>query len=329
MATINFLFRSTNEKALLNARLLYRYKDKDYVIGGKTNLEVSKEYWNKQHTQKRPKDIAISNKQVELNQELNKLKNHILKAFKNADPLEINKDWLQFQIELYYNPPQQNKGLPTKLTEYITFYIEYRKHEIKPTSITKYNVIKHKLERLELKRKKPILIKEVNESFKRELVEYYKEEQYSINTTQRELGFIKTFCKHARSLELETHPQLDKLRLEKEKVDKVYLSFDELDKIEKAKNLSDHLDNARDWLIISCYTGQRISDFMRFTDSMVRIEAGKHLIEFTQKKTGKLMTIPLHNKVLEILNKRNGKFPRAISDQRYNDYIKKVCEEAS
>jgi integrase len=328
MATVNFLFRSTKEKAPLNVRVLYRYNDKDYVIGGKTNLEVSKEYWNKQHPQKRPKDIAISNKQTEVNQELNKLENHILKAFNNADPLEVNKGWLQLQIEMYYSPPKKSKGIPTKLTEYIDFYIDYRKHEIKPTSVTKYNVIKHKLERLQTERKKPIQIKEVNESFKRELVEYYKKEHYSINTTQRELGFIKTFCKHARSLELETHPQLDKLRLEKEKVDKVYLSFDELEKIEKVKGLPEYLDNARDWLIISCYTGQRISDFLRFNDKMVRIEDGKHLIEFTQKKTGKLMTVPLHEKVLEILNKRNDKFPRSISDQRYNDYIKEVCEKA-
>ncbi|WP_168191377.1 MULTISPECIES: tyrosine-type recombinase/integrase [Antarcticibacterium] len=232
------------------------------------------------------------------------------------------------QIENYYNPPEKKNDIPTNLVDYIDFYIDYRKHELKPTSITKYNVIKHKLQRMEERRKKPVLIKEVNESFKREMVEYYKSEQYSINTTQRELGFIKTFCKHARSLDLETHPHLDNLKLEKENVEKVYLSFDELQKIEDVKGLSEHLDNARDWLIISCYTGQRISDFLRFNETMVRKEDYKYLIEFTQKKTGKIMTVPLHDKVLEILGKREGKFPRPISDQRYNDYIKMVCKEA-
>jgi integrase len=63
---------------------------------------------------------------------------------------------------------------------------------------------------------------------------------------------------------------------------------------------------------------------MRFTKSQIRIEEGKHLIEFTQKKTGKLMTVPLHKKVLGILNKRNGNFPPSQTDQKYNDYIKKV-----
>jgi integrase len=35
----------------------------------------------------------------------------------------------------------------------------------------------------------------------------------------------------------------------------------------------------------------------------------------------------LHNQVKEILKKRNGEFPRRIADQRFNDFIKKVCKE--
>ena len=67
---------------------------------------------------------------------------------------------------------------------------------------------------------------------------------------------------------------------------------------------------------------------MRFTDEQIRIKNGKHLLEFTQKKTDKNMTVPLQPKVIEILNKRNGKFPYSISDQKYDEYIKKVCELA-
>ncbi len=33
-------------------------------------------------------------------------------------------------------------------------------------------------------------------------------------------------------------------------------------------------------------------------------------------------------KVLEILEKRNGQFPYSFTDQKYNDYIKNVCELA-
>ena len=329
MASVNFLYRSTKEKSNLNLRLLFRNNGKDYVFGAKTNIEISKYYWSKQH-KKKSKDIDITNKQTDINNELNKIENYVLNAFNSVNIETINKEWLQTQIDCYYNPPKQEKSIPTDLINYIDFYINYRKHELKNASVKKFNVIKNKIIRFEKYRKKQILIKEVNDSFKNEFVIYCKNEIYSQNTIQRELAIIKTFCKHARFLGIETHPQLDSLRLDKAKVEKIYLTFEDLTKIENiSKNqLTDSLDNAKDWLIISCYTGQRVSDFMRFTDEQIRIENDKPLLEFTQKKTGKNMTVPLHPKVLEILNKRKGKFPYKISDQKYNVFIKTVCELA-
>ena len=329
MASVNFLYRSTKEKSNLNLRLLFRNNRKDYVFGAKTNIEISKYYWSKQH-KKKSKDIDITNKQTDINNELNKIENYVLNAFNSVNIETINKEWLQTHIDYYYNPPKQEKSIPTDLINYIDFYINYRKHELKNASVKKFNVIKNKIIRFEKYRKKQILIKEVNDSFKNEFVIYCKNEIYSQNTIQRELAIIKTFCKHARFLGIETHPQLDSLRLDKAKVEKIYLTFEDLTKIENiSKNqLTDSLDNAKDWLIISCYSGQRISDFMRFTDEQIRKEDGEYLLEFTQKKTNKLTTIPLHPKVLEILQKRNGKFPYEISDQKYNDYIKEVCKIA-
>ena len=174
MATVNFLYRSTKENAHLTLRLLFRHDNKDFVFGASTKLEVSKHYWTKEHTQKRPKDIDIANRQLEVNKELNNIENHILSAFRDVEVEVISKEWLQQQVELYYNPPQKQKEIPTNLIDYIDFYLDYRKYEIKSTSIAKYNVIKHKLERMQNDRKKPILIADVDESFKKEFVAYQK-----------------------------------------------------------------------------------------------------------------------------------------------------------
>lgn len=329
MAAVNFLYRSTKDKANLHLRLLYRFNEKDFVFGANTKFETTKDYWSKDHKRK-SRDIILTNEQTRVNTELNKIENHVLNAFNACIPDAISKGWLQTQIDNYYNPPQEAEALPTELTKYIDFYIDYRKHESKQTSIQKFKVIKTKIEEMEALRKAPYLIKDVNDNFKNEFVNFYKSKNYAQNTMQRELTFIKTFCRHARFLGLETHPQLDSLRLDSMKVEKIYLTFDELEKIEKIETgkLTDSLDNAKDWLIISCYCGQRVSDFMRFIPDMIRIENGKKLIEFTQVKTGKIMTVPLHPKVIEILDKRGGEFPYAISDQKYNDYIKTVCEIA-
>lgn len=91
MASVNFLYRSLKDHSCLNLRLLYRFNHKDYVIASKTNLEVSKDYWKNKHKVK-VKDISVINKQIEINSELNKITNHILRAFNKSGAYIL--DWM-------------------------------------------------------------------------------------------------------------------------------------------------------------------------------------------------------------------------------------------
>jgi len=113
--------------------------------------------------------------------------------------------------------------------------------------------------------------------------------------------------------------------------------------LKQVKNMpivgNENLKHARDWFIIGCYTGQRISDLMRMNKKMIctktDIEGEEFkFIELTQEKTGSRVTIPLMDEVEEILNKYNGDFPPVFSsdkssnDTLFNRYIKKVCKLA-
>lgn len=324
MARIKVLLKSKNNPSPIYIRLT---DGRNVDVMAKTKYNINPSEWSPAKEQpKSLNDIHYSN----MNSDLFKLKSDLVKYYDDTkDHVIINTQWLKD----FLNPKitvVEEKTIPNTLVEYIDYYIDYRKHELNPTSIQKFRVIQSKMVRFQDYRKKPILINEINDKFKNEFVSYYKSQSYAQNTMQRELVMIKTFCKHARFLGLETHQQLDSLRLDRAKVEKIYLTFEELEKIENIdkEELTESLENARDWLIISCYTGQRVSDFLRFTKEMIRVENGKHLLEFTQKKTNKIMTIPVHKKVLEILERRNGEFPYAISDQKYNDYIKTVCQIA-
>lgn len=328
MATVNFLYRSTKTEAPLNLRLLFRYNDKDYVIGGRTKIIVSRDYWNNFHFKQRLKDVEIKNQQIEINNQLANLESHILHKFNDVNPALVNKNWLNGILKKYYNPSQAKAELPLNLLEYIDFYLKYRENEISLSNKKKVNVLRNKLQRLESYIGDSILIQNINEDFKKVYVEFSLENNYSQNTQQRELVLIKTICFHARHQGLETHHQLDALKLKREEVNHIFLNLEELQRLHEVKLEEEYLDNARDWLLISCYTGQRISDFMRFNRSMIRKERNKYLLEFRQRKTKKLMSIPVPKKVRELLKKRNGSFPRPISDQRYNDYIKIVCKKA-
>ncbi len=336
MATVNFLYRSNKESSNLVLRLLYRDNNSDYVLGAKTKIEVSKNFWKNDH-RSNSRDISIKNKQVEINSEINELDRYVIKNFNTTSIDKINKEWLNSIVSEYYNPFQEiKKELPTDLIGIASLYInkiEEIEGEVSNATLTKYNTIKSKMEEFQNYRKKIIYIKDINEDFKNELFNYYKTGKYGQNTASRELDTIKTFCYYAKTLGIETHPQLTKIKIKKKKVEKIYLTFEELEQIENLKNLPERLENARDWLIISCYLGQRVSDFLKFKKEMIRYEKDKNgiekpLIEFIQQKTKKKMTIPVSPKVVAYLNKRNGGFPNELSHQRYNDYIKEVCEIA-
>lgn len=331
MATVNFLFRSKKDKAPLNIRLLFRHDNKDYVIGGRTKYFVKKDYWENIHFSK-SNDIDDVNKRAKVNKKLSKIQSHILKSFYKGSIEDINKEWLSYQLELYHNPIVKESH-SNNLLKCFELIVKSKENDIKESSIQKYEVVKKMVERYEKNIvKKPILIKDVNLSFKNGFEGFCTNNHYSKNTVARALKTIKTVCNDAKFNGVEVSHQLIGIKPKVEKIKSIYLNFSELKNIEN-KELIGHLDNARDWLIISCYTGQRVSDFMRFTKEMIRYQKDndgvlKPLIEFTQVKTDKIMTVPVHQKVIEILNKRNGEFPHSISEQKYNDYIKEVCAKA-
>ena len=148
----------------------------------------------------------------------------------------------------------------------------------------------------------------------------------------KQLGYIKTFCKYAFEQLGYDNISNEVLRWDFKNAKKnirensiLYpiFTFDEVNRLRNHIFENDRLSNARDWLIISIFVGQRVSDFLNFSKSKI-IE--KRLLEMVQKKTGSGNTIFLLPDVLAILKKRNGDFPRKISDVNYNIYIKEVCQ---
>ena len=328
MASIYLLLQSKKSPAVIYIRLR---DGRTLDIKAKTNYHIDPINWDEveqRPTKKALKDIHIAN----LDTDLATLKTDLLKEYNNSKGKKVvDADWLRNFI----NPPQEQEKHPDKLVDYIDTFIEFKKADVKSSTVTKCNVIKHLLMRYEKETKTTLYIRDIDAKFKMDFEKYCIKVGYAPNTTARNIRFIKTFFRHAKANGVETHYQLDSIKAKYHKVENIYLDEKEIAAIEKieSKKLTEGLENARDWLLISCYCGQRVSDFLRFDKSMIRYEKNKAgelkpLIEFTQVKTEKIMTIPLHKKIIEIMKKYDGNFPRKISDQKYNEHIKKVCEAA-
>lgn len=327
MATIKFHYRSKRDKAPLSFKFLHSFKSKNFQYWVKTKLEVSRDYWENYHQKNEIENYDMEHFQLETKSELNKIKKHILKDFSNKpDQTSISKKWLEREINQYYF--NIANGVPKTLVKYIEFYIETKKNNLKNSTQKKYNVLKHKIERYEEDRNQKVLIKNVGERFKDDFEKYQKENKYAQNTIHRDVGLIKTYCKHARKYGLETHPQLDFLKVKLEEVDVIYLNDSELDSIRKMKNLSPDMQITKDWLLLSCNVGQRVSDFMKFDYSKTWWEDGLGYMDFIQKKTDKRMTIPLFQEVVNILKRNNNNFPKKMQHTKYNKKLKELCKIA-
>ncbi len=334
MARVYFLFRSQKEKAALKVRLQDKgNNDKFFQFEGNTQIHTSKEFWD--NTRKKIRGLSGNEKNEikAINESILPLEDFILRQYEKDSPAPEEKNWLKHVLKDYYSPKQKQKTYPEFLVDFIDYYLVDKKalNELKDMQRKRITTTKNKLVRLEKENRKRYKIKNIDRDFKADYIAFSELHKYSINTQSKEFDCIKTICRFAQRKGLEiSNSLLDaSFRIPKEKTPKIYLENFEIEKIKKVKLKHDYLENARDWLLISIYSGQRVSDFMRFTSDMVfEDENNRSFIVFEQVKTKHEMYLPLREEIKDVLKKRNGEFPRAVSDQKYNDYIKLVCKQA-
>lgn len=115
----------------------------------------------------------------------------------------------------------------------------------------------------------------------------------------------------------------------KEEVNHIYLTTDEIRKIKEIDYTNrPKLDVARDLFVIAAVTGLRVSDFKSLSTSNIKTFRGISCLEIKTQKTGKVVHIPLHPYIKDILEKRGGEFPKMIPEQKINDALKIIGKKA-
>lgn len=328
MANVNFQYRSKKPIANVEVRFTFKENDKFKSYYTRTNIEVSKAFWIEFKKNTNFRDVEKANLKTEIDKHLSQLDKHIIKQYENKTTA-ITKDWLKDTVHDFYNPKTETV-VSDELLQFFDFYLSTKKHTIKASTLRKLKVVRNKIENFENDLNRKYKIKDIDKSFLDEFINWSKELQYDNSVINDNFKIIRSVCKEAQQYDIEINKNLYLLStgIKDTPAFKIYLTVDELKQINELNNLPEHLDSARDWLVISCYTGQRISDFKRFTPDMIRKQGGRAFIDIRQLKTNKNVSIPLVPIVEGILKKRNGNFPPTTTDQRYNDYIKRVCRLA-
>lgn len=328
MATLKFVLQSKSDNAPIYLRLSVK---RGKIIYRKTGLFISPKNWSS--TTGLPKQNNAANKN--LTSQLRKLNTYVLDNLNNANI--INGDWLLHQIDVFFN--RKNEDNKSQFVVDAIDLIINTAHTrdngkggigLSECRVNAYKRLKDLFS--EFQGRKNFLVKELNQSqFDKFRVWLLDEKKYSHSYGLKKLADLKTVCKVARKNGIETSDQLTDIKTKQvstydDDMDVITLTLSELEKIEKATLLNESLINARKWLILACYTGQRGKALTtRIKERNFEKYGNDYIIKIKQKKGNKPVLIPVLPKVKEIYE--NG-LPYEISLQKLNKYFKKIGEIA-
>lgn len=273
--------------------------------------------------QKVKEKISTATYAAKLNKRLEKIRKKFEEGTKgeNISTALLNKLWVSID---------DKKGV--SFTEFFRLHYEACKTEINPRTqrpystqtLKNYHSAMSALEEYSKLKGEPTF-RDLDESFHSGMISFFKKKGYSPNTSGKYLGDIKTFAREA-ARKHPVHPFIlsNEFYLPSGDSQTIYVPIEEIDLIFNHEFENERLLNVRNWFIIGCWTGLRISDWGRvkdFSQDSITITPEK-----TKHTSGKAVVIPVHPQIRSIIERYG--MPYKIADQNYNDYIKEVFKEA-
>ena len=155
------------------------------------------------------------------------------------------------------------------------------------------------------------------------------------NTASKHHSRIRTILIRARKEGLITRNPYEEFKLKKSPSNRTYLTKEELDKITQHDlQHNESLIKVRDIFVFSVYTGLRFVDAQILTmDKIHKTNEGKFSLSITQEKTGEVLTIPLLEPAIKIIEKYANSSERKVmnrvlptfSNQKLNVYLKVIA----
>ena len=327
MAKAKFILKEPNSKNETLVYLFYNYQYKRFKYS--TGEKINPKYWNENN--QRAKETKKFREYPEFNARLDKFENGINTVFRRLlnDGIQPNNTILKesLNVELSGNIVQADK---ISLLDFIeAFIIESVSHK-KEGTVKVYKTSFKYLKSFTRKLKQPLDFETITVDFYNKYILFLsKTHNLSRNTVGKHIKTLKTFMSEATERGINDNLEFKKGKFKtlREEADTVYLSLDELKKIEKVDfSASPRLAKVKDLFLIGCYTGLRFSDFTQIKPE--NIVESKSLIQVRTQKTGQRVSIPLHPVVKRILKKHDNLLPKAYTNQVMNRYIKEIASVA-
>lgn len=292
----------------------FHYWIKGYRYSYSTNVKINRSDWDLK-TQ-RPKQKKIYNKITDKLNDYQKAFNQLKDQYGNTLTNEI----VRSKFDEWFK-----KITPKKSDTVLQCFELFKQEKLKLGSVGAKSIYKYEsiIKKVFQFKKNLSSFSQMDSDFYIDFISYLrKTHNISDNTLHRNLGFLKTFLNwsvkrgYCQNLEYKEHT------IKKRETSHVSLTQEELKLLEEIK-LPERLEFYKDVFLIGIYSGQRYSDYCKFTRAHLK---GDHL-EIRQKKTNHICKVPLHSKLKNLLEKYNYDYPK-ISSQKFNENIQEICKVA-
>ena len=174
-------------------------------------------------------------------------------------------------------------------------------------------------------KRKDVRLKDLDLKFIKDLEYFFKTElKLKQATVYRSIQRVKKIIQFAIA---ENYLKKDPFHLYKNKKYKtviVYLTDEELKRLEKHTFNQIRLQQVKDLFVFCCYTGLAYTEMTTLTTNNIEIGFdGNEWIQMIRKKTNRAISIPVLPKAKEILEKYGNELPK-ISNQKFNSYLKEI-----
>lgn len=344
---MNIIYYTQGKKELVN--IYIRLRDTNIDAKTSTKLKINSKNFKKgtirqiatpkNATTEIKQQVFQQNKDLEdLQAKLNNLKKRIISAYNSKQEYDvINSNWLKDEVFNHFNP-NANKLLLLNFDYWIENIIKTAHTRrngkngigLSESRIKAYKGLLKTFKEFQGTKKTKVI--EMNKSKFNQIKNWlFDVENYSPSTAIKKLEDFKRVLKDAKENNIEVSKDFDTIKFQKvstydDDMDVITLTLSDIEKIENANLVSDALINARKWLILSCFTGQRGKDLiLRIKDKNFIKRNGVLRIEIKQGKGNKKIIIPVLPRTKEIYNTG---LPYIISMQKLNKHIKTVCKIA-
>jgi len=344
MSEVNFYLKKPDASGKSLIYLQYKYNGRRCVFAfGQTvwNKSDKQTDWNKSKQRVKKNTQTTEDGKRSLNDLLDNLSRVCEKTYneqlKNGIP---EPEVLKATMQAFIN--QNDKGEVNKPTLYglierfIANEISYKGRSKSNNTLKTYITTKGHLQEFEKSHKYKIDFEAITLDFYYKYVSFLqkKKNPLSVNAIGKDIQILKVFMGEAVDLGYTNNLQYmhKKFAVTRVDTDAVYLTDDEILKLYQ-HDFSDSkkLEQVRDLFVFGCYVGLRFSDYSDVKPENIVTIDGERFIKLITKKTNDLVIIPCNPVVLQIFQKykaNHNNLPKSISNQKFNEYIKDVLEEA-